>query len=49
LIDVVFGSGVVLRGQVVVFASDGEKLTIPSGCLLENCIVQGALEIVSRS
>lgn len=47
--DVSIGTDVVLRGQVVIVAQDNERLAIPAGSILENCTVQGALEIVGRS
>jgi UTP--glucose-1-phosphate uridylyltransferase len=47
--DVSFGAGVVLRGQVVIVATDNQHLTIPGGAILENCIVEGALDLITRN
>lgn len=43
--DVSFGSGVVLKGKVIISAKPGEKLEIPDGAVLENKEVHGPEDI----
>jgi UTP--glucose-1-phosphate uridylyltransferase len=43
--DVRFGRNISLKGTVVIVANPGEKIDIPSGCVLENKIVTGSLRI----
>jgi len=46
--DVVFGSGVVLKGSVIIVANHGSHIDIPSGSVLENKIVSGNLRILEH-
>lgn len=46
--DVVFGSGVSLKGTVIIVANHGSHIDIPSGSLLENKIVSGNLRILDH-
>ncbi|KAK7053418.1 UTP-glucose-1-phosphate uridylyltransferase [Paramarasmius palmivorus] len=43
--DVSFGRSVTLRGTVVVTASEGQTIEVPDGCLLENKLLAGALNM----
>jgi len=40
--DVYFGQNVTLRGTVVVIASEGQRIDIPDGCILENRLLSGS-------
>jgi len=46
--DVTFGSGVVLKGTVIVVANHGSRIDIPSGSVLENKVVSGNLRILDH-
>eukprot|EP00871_Galdieria_phlegrea_P005504 jgi/Galph1/5955/GphlegSOOS_G4545.1 len=46
--DVSFGSGVKLKGTVIIVASRGNKIMIPSGSVLENKILSGNLYIMDH-
>ncbi len=47
--DVRFGSGVVLRGTVIIIAAnENDKIDIPPGSILENKIVSGNLRIMEH-
>lgn len=46
--DVTFGSGVSLKGTVIVVADTGSKIDIPDGAQLENKIVAGNLLILDH-
>ncbi|VDD95135.1 unnamed protein product [Enterobius vermicularis] len=41
--DVVFGSSVVLKGDVIIVADEGKLLEIPNGSFIENKMVKGCL------
>ena len=41
--NVHFAKEVVLRGTVIVVASEGERIDIPRGAILENAVVTGNL------
>ncbi|KAG1826476.1 UTP-glucose-1-phosphate uridylyltransferase [Suillus variegatus] len=43
--DVHFGRGVTLRGTVIVVANEGQRIDIPDGCVLENRLVSGNLNM----
>jgi UTP--glucose-1-phosphate uridylyltransferase len=43
--DVHFGRGVMLRGTVIVVANEGQRIDIPDGCVLENRLVSGNLNM----
>jgi len=44
--DVNFGRGVTLRGTVIVVANEGQRIDIPDGCVLENRLVSGNLNLI---
>jgi len=46
--DVYFGSGVVLKGTVIVVANHGERVDIPDGVVLENKIISGWLRVLEH-
>lgn len=46
--DVKFGSNVVLKGTVIIVANHGSRIDIPSGSILENKVVTGALHILEH-
>ena len=46
--DVHFGTGVVLKGTVIIVASDGSRIDIPPGAVLNNVVVTGSLKIVEH-
>jgi len=46
--DVTVGSGVILRGTVIIVANHGSRIDIPSGSILENKIVSGNLRILDH-
>lgn len=46
--SVKFGHGVVLKGTVIVVASDGQQIDIPNGSILENTVVTGSLRLLEH-
>jgi UTP--glucose-1-phosphate uridylyltransferase len=46
--DVTFGSGVVLKGTVIIVANHGSRIDIPDGAILENKVVSGNLRILDH-
>lgn len=44
--DVYFGRNVTLRGTVIVVANEGQRIDIPDGCILENRLVSGNLNLI---
>ncbi|GMM28011.1 UTP glucose-1-phosphate uridylyltransferase [Martiniozyma asiatica (nom. inval.)] len=46
--NVFFGKGVQLRGTVIIVCSDGQKIDIPNGSILENVVVTGNLQILEH-
>ncbi|EKM54584.1 uncharacterized protein PHACADRAFT_258540, partial [Phanerochaete carnosa HHB-10118-sp] len=44
--DVSFGRNVTLRGTVIVVANEGQRIDIPDGCILENRLVSGNLNLI---
>lgn len=46
--DVVFGKGVVLRGTVVIVATEGNRIDVPDGAVLENKVVTGGLRVLDN-
>jgi len=44
--DVHFGRGVTLRGTVIIVANEGQRIDIPDGCVLENRLVSGNLNMI---
>jgi UTP--glucose-1-phosphate uridylyltransferase len=45
--NVYFGAGVKLRGTVVIAATEGQRIDIPPGAVLENVVVTGSLRILA--
>ncbi len=45
--NVYFGAGVILRGTVVIAATEGSRIDIPAGSVLENVVVTGSLRILA--
>lgn len=46
--NVFFGKGVHLKGTVIIVCSDGQKIDIPNGSILENVVVTGNLQILEH-
>lgn len=46
--DVTFGTGVKLKGTVIIIANHGDRIDIPSGSVLENKIISGNLRILDH-
>ncbi|VEU24417.1 DEKNAAC105506 [Brettanomyces naardenensis] len=46
--DVYFGRGVQLKGTVIIVCSDGQKIDIPNGSILENVVITGNLQILEH-
>lgn len=46
--DVTFGSGVILKGTVIIVANAGERIDIPSGTILDDKVVSGNLRILDH-
>ncbi|KAF8967892.1 putative UTP-glucose-1-phosphate uridylyltransferase [Flammula alnicola] len=44
--DVYFGRNVTLRGTVIIVANEGQRIDIPDGCILENRLVSGNLNMI---
>ncbi|KAH7913910.1 UTP-glucose-1-phosphate uridylyltransferase [Hygrophoropsis aurantiaca] len=44
--DVHFGRGITLRGTVIVVANEGQRIDIPDGCILENRLLSGNLNMI---
>ncbi|KAF9565540.1 UTP-glucose-1-phosphate uridylyltransferase [Agrocybe pediades] len=44
--DVHFGRNVTLRGTVIIVANEGQRIDIPDGCVLENRLVTGNLNMI---
>jgi len=44
--DVYFGRNVTLRGTVIVVANEGQRIDIPDGCILENRLLSGNLNMI---
>ncbi|KAH0827462.1 UTP-glucose-1-phosphate uridylyltransferase [Lanmaoa asiatica] len=44
--DVHFGRGVTLRGTVIIVANESQRIDIPDGCVLENRLVSGNLNMI---
>lgn len=42
------GKGVTLRGTVIIVCSDGQKIDIPNGSVLENVVITGNLQILEH-
>lgn len=42
------GRGVVLKGTVIIVATEGQTIDIPSGSILENVVVQGSLRLLEH-
>jgi len=43
--DVYFGRNVTVRGTVIIVANEGQRIDIPDGCILENRLVSGNLNM----
>jgi hypothetical protein len=46
--DVNFGRNVTLRGTVIIVANEGQRIDIPDGCILENRLLSGNLNMIVR-
>ena len=46
--DVNFGRGIVLKGTVIIVATENSTIDLPPGCVLENVVVQGSLRILEH-
>ena len=46
--NVHFGRDVVLRGTIVVVASEGARIDVPQGSVLENKVITGSLRILEH-
>jgi UTP--glucose-1-phosphate uridylyltransferase len=46
--DVNFGRNVTLRGTVIIVANEGQRIDIPDGCVLENRLLSGNLNMIVR-
>ncbi|KAG7809501.1 hypothetical protein KL921_003498 [Ogataea angusta] len=46
--NVYFGRGVQLKGTVIIVCSDGQRIDIPNGSILENVVVTGNLTILEH-
>ncbi|KAF8897073.1 UTP-glucose-1-phosphate uridylyltransferase [Gymnopilus junonius] len=46
--DVYFGRNVTLRGTVIIVANEGQRIDIPDGCILENRLLSGNLNMIVR-
>ncbi|THV02386.1 UTP--glucose-1-phosphate uridylyltransferase [Dendrothele bispora CBS 962.96] len=44
--DVYFGRSVTLRGTIIIAASEGKRIDIPDGCVLENTLLTGSLDMI---
>ena len=44
--DVYFGRNVTLRGTVIIVANEGQRIDIPDGCVLENRLLSGNLNMI---
>jgi UTP--glucose-1-phosphate uridylyltransferase len=44
--DVSFGRNVTLRGTVIIVANEGQRIDIPDGCILENRLLSGNLNMI---
>ena len=44
--DVYFGRNVTLRGTVIVVANEGQSIHVPDGCVLENRLLSGNLNLI---
>lgn len=46
--NVFFGKGIQLKGTVIIVCSDGQKIDIPNGSILENVVITGNLQILEH-
>ncbi|ODV90183.1 hypothetical protein CANCADRAFT_31221 [Tortispora caseinolytica NRRL Y-17796] len=46
--NVMLGKGVQLKGTVIIVCSDGQKIDIPNGSILENVVITGNLSILEH-
>ncbi|KAG7878979.1 hypothetical protein KL905_003626 [Ogataea polymorpha] len=46
--NVYFGRGIQLKGTVIIVCSDGQRIDIPNGSILENVVVTGNLTILEH-
>lgn len=46
--DVNFGRNVTLRGTVIIVANEGQRIDVPDGCVLENRLLSGNLNMIVR-
>ncbi|KAL6252854.1 UTP-glucose-1-phosphate uridylyltransferase [Rhinocladiella similis] len=46
--DVNFGRGIVLKGTVIIVATENSTIDIPPGSVLENVVVQGSLRLLEH-
>jgi UTP--glucose-1-phosphate uridylyltransferase len=45
---VTLGRGVILKGTVIIVATEGSTIDIPPGSILENVVVQGSLRLLEH-
>ncbi|GAM18751.1 hypothetical protein SAMD00019534_019260 [Acytostelium subglobosum LB1] len=46
--DVTFGTGIVLKGTVIIVANHGSRIDVPEGSVFENKVVSGNLRILDQ-
>lgn len=46
--NVFFGKGIQLKGTVIIVCSDGQRIDIPNGSILENVVITGNLQILEH-
>jgi UTP--glucose-1-phosphate uridylyltransferase len=46
--DVTLGRGVVLKGTVIIVATEGNRIDIPDGSILEDQVVTGHLRLTAH-
>lgn len=46
--NVKFGRGITLKGTVIIVCNDGSTIELPNGCVLENCVITGSLQILEH-
>lgn len=46
--NVFFGRGIQLKGTVIIVCSDGSRIDIPNGSILENVVITGNLQILEH-
>ena len=46
--NVKFGRNITLKGTVIIVCNDGQTIELPNGCVLENCVITGNLQILEH-